>query len=208
MLLFGLLAASLMMQAYLCSAVAQETPPTIDSRKMTFLNQMQTRLAEYNATGDWTKKIFPADESLLQSAESPVYIEVYVSDVKDTTQNSTDIQSNEAAAVFLVYLPTERAIEQLSAIPHTYFYVSRFSPSICLTVEKQVLQQVAEVPSVYCIRIIPSASELSGGFSLVNSSDSGSTFDMVWIVLLLTVACVALIAIAWTGKKRTHRTLP
>jgi hypothetical protein len=55
-----------------------------------------------------------------------------------------------------VHTPAQNVVEQLSGIPHSSFYVSRFSPSIGMTVEKQVLEQIAAVSSVYCIRVIPS----------------------------------------------------
>ena len=170
-----------------------QPPSVIDVRIMTYLDQMQPRLALYNLTGDWTMKIYPADEAYLHSAESTVYIEVYVSDVEDTTQKSVDPQTNETAHVYQVYKPREQVIARLSAIPHTTFYVSWLTPSICLTVEKQALKEVAEIPSVYCIRIIPSLNLLK--------NDNNPTLLMVSVSILAVVGLGLLIYFKPTKKR-------
>ena len=198
LLLLSLFAVSAVSQAGIDVVVAQELPPTVDSQQMPFFDQMRSRLAEYSVTTDWTKKIFPMDESYLYSAESTIYIEVYVSDVEEAMRLSGDISTDEAGKVFQVYRPTEHAVAQLSEIPHTYFYASLYSPSICLTVEKQTLQQIAEIPSVYCIRIIPSQTQAMTFGSPVFTRN----FDVFWIVLPLTATCVALVVIVWARKRR------
>ncbi|MBT0158652.1 S8/S53 family peptidase [Candidatus Bathyarchaeota archaeon A05DMB-2] len=153
MLLLIMLGVSIMQQAGI-AAIAQEQPSTIDVRQMPFLDQMRTRLDEYNEEADWTLKVFPTDEPYLDVADETVYVEVYVSDVDDTTQLSEDLKTGKTENVFQVYKANERAVKQLAEIPHSYFYASKFSPSIGITIEKQMLQQIANIPSVYCIRII------------------------------------------------------
>jgi hypothetical protein len=191
-----LFAVLVMLQANMSLVAAQESPPIIDARDMTFLNQMQHRLAEYNRTGDWTKKIFPFDAAYLHSTESTVVIEVYVSDVEDTTRESIDISTNETAHRLRVYIPAEQVVAQLSANPHTHFYVSWIPPSISLTVEKQALQQIAEIPSVYCIRITPSMEFIS----LDNNPKSEDNL-VLQTALPIIATCIALIAIGWAWKK-------
>lgn len=122
---------------------------------MTFLNEMKTRIVEYNAKEDWTLKVSPQDIQLLESADETVYIEVWVSDVDETIQLSGDLKTGKIEHLFQVYRASERVAEQLSQIPNSHFYESRFSPSIGMTIKKQALQQIASNPSVYCIRVIP-----------------------------------------------------
>ena len=87
--------------------------------------------------------------------ENRVVVEVYVSDVDDTIQISKDVKTAKTAHVLQMYTAAERAVKQLAEIPNTHFYVSKYFPSICMTVKKQDLQQIANNPSVYCIRVIP-----------------------------------------------------
>jgi len=176
------------------SSTMTPTPPVIDVRNMPYLDQMQPRLSWYNLTGDWKIKICPGDEVYLQSAESTVYIEVYVSDVEDTTRESIDIQTNETANVYRVYVPTEQVVAQLSAIPHTTFYASWLSPSICLTVEKTTLEQVAQIPSVYCIRIIPS-------MELLTTNNN----SLLTIASLSAVAAVGLGLLVYLKKRGRNK---
>jgi hypothetical protein len=150
-----LLLAFSTIQQICIAAITSEQPSIVDARQMPFFNQMGTRLAEYNQKADWTKKIFPTDEPYLDSADQTVYVEVYVSDIDDIIQLSEDCKTGKTENVFKVYRATERTVKQLSEIPHKYFYVSKFSPSICMTVEKEALQQIANQPPVYCIRVIP-----------------------------------------------------
>jgi len=200
LLLLSLFAVSTLLQTGVAVVGAQELPPNVDARQMPFFDQMKTRLAEYNVTADWTKKIFPMDESQLYFSESTVYIEVYVTDVEEAMQLFGDNSTDDAGKIFQVYRPTERAAALLSEIPHTYFYASTLSPSICLRVEKQVLPQIAEIPSVYCIRIIP------GDVRLMALDSPGVMGNFaLWIVLSLVAACVVLIAIGWVRRNRARR---
>lgn len=116
---------------------------------------MEQRLVEFEQEDNWTKKIFPMDEEYFNSAKDTVYIEVFVSDVEETIQLSKDCITEKTQSVFKVYRATQKTVEQLSAIPNEYFRVSLFSPRICMRVEKEVLQQIANQPQVYCIRVIP-----------------------------------------------------
>jgi hypothetical protein len=137
------------------TTITIEQPITVNVRQTPFRNEMNTRLTEYAQTNNWTKKIFPQDEMRLNNSEEKIYIEAYFSDIEEAIQPSTDIKTGKTETIFQVNLPSERAIEEAAKIPNTYFYVSRFSPSIGLTIEKQALQEIANIPSVYCIRIIP-----------------------------------------------------
>ncbi len=160
-LLLSMFVVSIAQQAGI-AAMAQQQASTIDDRQMPFLQQMRTRLVEYNQTGNWTKKIFPIDEPNLDVANSTLdlsngtlYVEVFVLDVVDSLQFSRDIKTGKIEHSFQVYTASESVVKQLSEIPNTYFYVFKYRPAIGMIVEKQVLQQVASNPSVYCIRIIP-----------------------------------------------------
>ena len=174
------------------AAVASEQPKTIDVRQMTFFDEMKTRNAEYAAKPDWTLKVAPSDIQYLDSANETVYVEVYVSDVDDTLQTSNDIKTGEIKHTYQVYTAAEQAVKQLAEIPNTHFYVSKFSPSIGMTVQKQALQQIANNPSVYCIRIIPPLTPFLG-ISEVREMDDiaytmanhDSTLDAsTWIVVI------------------------
>jgi hypothetical protein len=199
-LLLGLLVIAVMAQANTAMAATPKLPPTVTAEQMPFFGQMQTRIAEYDASGDWAKKIFPADAFCLFFANSPIYIEVYVSDVEEAMRLLGDNSTADAGKSFPIYRPTEQAVAELSAVPHTYFYASKFSPSICLTVEKQTLQQIAQIPSVYCIRIIPSQA------MTFNNLSSAGNF-MLWIVLPLLAACIVLVAVIWARKTHKRRQL-
>ncbi len=111
-------------------------------------DQMRFGVALTHVTGLGIFKIYPQDmQQLLFSTDSTVYCEVYVSDVENTTWNNEQI-----------YVPSQAVANELSKIPNTHFYVSRFSPSIGMVVERQELQEIAANHSVYCIRIIPKLS--------------------------------------------------
>ncbi len=133
--------------------VDQEQPPIIDARQMPFLSEMIdfARPSRIN----WTSKIFPTDQPYLETVKQSVCVEVYVSNVDCTIQLSTDFRTGKTEKCFQVFRPAEQTVKQLAEIPNSHFYVSKFTPSICMTVEKQVLQQIAGNPSVYCIRVIP-----------------------------------------------------
>jgi hypothetical protein len=118
--------------------------------ELTNYDQMRSGLALYRMTGWGFCKVSPQDYQILLSSEGEIYCEVYVSDVETLDWNGSQ-----------VYVPAQSAVEQLAAIRNSHFYVSRFSPSIGITVDKQMLQQIAAVPSVYCIRIIPPVSPVA-----------------------------------------------
>ena len=154
LLLLGLLAFSMLQQVSIVAS-AIEQPTNIDVRQMPFFDGMKARNDEYAATLDWIMKVHPADIPVLDTDDETVYIEVYVSDVDDTIQLSKDQRTGKTEHVFNVYRASENAIKQLSEVPNKYFYVTKFNPSIGMIVEKQYLQQIANNPSVYCIRVIP-----------------------------------------------------
>lgn len=136
------------------STIANISPEIIDVREMTFFDEMEARNAEYAEKSDWTLKISPLDTQYYKSTNETVYAEIYVSDTDDRLQFCSDF-TGKTKNTFRVYTASEQAVKQMSEIPNTYFYASRFSPSICMTVPKQALQQIAANPLVYCIRIIP-----------------------------------------------------
>jgi hypothetical protein len=181
-------------------AVAQEQPSVIDVQQLTFFDQMRANMALYNVTGFWALKVFPTDQLQLFVTESPIYVEVYVSDIDAVNQSSVDIQTVEVQHVFQVYRASKQSVSQLSAIPHTHFYVSAFSPSIGMTVEKQVLEQIAKVPSVYCIRIIPNHAQAAivGDTAYLNAY----SFDALWFILILVVVGIILVFLGLKIKKR------
>jgi len=174
------------------AAVASEQTKTIDVRQMTFFDEMKTRNAEYVTSADWTLKVAPSDMPYLDSANDTVYAEIYVSDVDDTLQNAVDNKTGEIKHTLRVYTATEQAVNQLAEIPNTHFYVSMYSPSVCMTVQKQALQQIAKNPSVYCIRIIPPITPFLGISEIREMNDIAytmanhdSTLDAsTWIVVI------------------------
>ncbi len=67
----------------------------------------------YEATGNWTYKVFPSDLEQLLLAESPIYIEVYASDVDEVNQTSVDYRTGTVEHVYQVYRASEQVISQL-----------------------------------------------------------------------------------------------
>lgn len=118
---------------------------SVSHPELTNYDQMRGGLALYRLAGLGICKVSPQDWQTLLSANGKIYCEVYVSDVEALDFNGSQI-----------YVPGQSAVEQLSGIPNSHFYASHFSPSIGITIDKQVLEQIAAVPSVYCIRVIPS----------------------------------------------------
>jgi hypothetical protein len=125
------------------AALSQEC--TVYRPELINYDGMRSGLALYDLTGWSVYKVSPQDLPTLMAANGTIYCEVYVSDVEALDWNG-----------IRVYVPAQSAVEQLSCIQNAHFYVSQFSPSICMTVHKQALEQIAAVTSVYCIRVIPS----------------------------------------------------
>jgi hypothetical protein len=106
---------------------------------------------------NWTVKIHPNDLSKFYNSDDALsniaYVEAYVSDVK--AYNITKYDTPLLTRIMSVYVPSEGVIQQLSQIHNTYFRVSLTVPNIVMIVDKGGLQQIAENPAVYCIRIHP-----------------------------------------------------
>ncbi len=119
---------------------------------MTFFDGMKIRNAQYTEKLDWSLKISPLDLQHYDSANESIYVEVYVSDVEDRLQLCKDFTGN-TKNIFRVYTPSEQAIKQMAEIPNTYFYASKFNPSICMTTSKQALRlsRVWKFQSTHCL---------------------------------------------------------
>ena len=136
------------------SAADSEQPPVIDGRDMPYLSMMAS-YANTSQINDWTVKTYPMDTARLDDTLfNDSYVQVYVSDVKDIIQPSVD-EHGEVVHAIRVYVPSDSVVNQLSEIAHEVFYVSMYTPSILMVVDKEGLQQIANNPAVYCIRILP-----------------------------------------------------
>ncbi len=137
--------------------VADEGPRVIDCRKLTFYEVMESRLEAYEETLDWRLKVHPSDLEYLENvtAETVVYVEVYVLNPREATEYSVDLSTNETVAIYRVYQVTKEYVEKFLEIPHDRFYRSRFQPCVCMEVEAKYLEAIAEPPFVYCIRVGP-----------------------------------------------------
>jgi hypothetical protein len=174
------------------SLISSEDINVIDTRQLTFFNEMLTRNAEYKLNADWTLKVFPADLEYLKTDTEEVYIEVYVTDTVDKLQTSHDRKTGAITNTFEVFTASENAVTKLSQIPHSYFYASMFSPSVGMTIQKQDLSQIANDPSVYCIRIIPPLEPFLGIYDVremndiaYTMADHDTTLDAsTWIVVI------------------------
>ena len=138
------------------------------ARDLPFYEAMEERLVEYRSTGDWRLKVHPVDLELgaleYVSESDLVYVEVYVLDPEETVVYSRDLTTGEIVTKFYVYQAREAQVEALRQVPHTYFYVSKFEPCVCMEVEPKHLKNIAKLPFVYCIRIIPGEIEPSWVF--------------------------------------------
>ncbi|RJS88930.1 hypothetical protein CW700_06185 [Candidatus Bathyarchaeota archaeon] len=132
-------------------------PKVIDCRRLTFYDVMGARLEAYEGTHDWRLKVHPSDLEYLENvtAETVVYVEVYVLNPREATEYSVDLSTNETVAIYLVYQVTKEYVEKFLEIPHDRFYRSRFQPCVCMEVEAKYLEAIAELPFVYCIRVGP-----------------------------------------------------
>ncbi|MCD6263706.1 hypothetical protein J7L60_04795 [Candidatus Bathyarchaeota archaeon] len=132
-------------------------PKVIDCRRLTFYDVMGARLEAYEGTLDWRLKVHPSDLEYLENvtAETVVYVEVYVLNPREATEYSVDLSTNETVAIYLVYQVTKEYVEKFLEIPHDRFYRSRFQPCVCMEVEAKYLEAIAELPFVYCIRVGP-----------------------------------------------------
>jgi len=132
------------------------SPNVVHSRHLRFYNEMTTRLVEYVKTLDWTLKVFPRDLGYLDHSDPTISVEIYVSPPKEAMVYSRDLDKpEEIKTAFMVYEATDEQVEELSQIPHSDLYKNEFGPVVCMQVDKLFLPQIAELPFVYCIRIIP-----------------------------------------------------
>lgn len=134
---------------------SNDSSDVIDIRQLNFFNDMRLRNSEYAQKKDWTLKISPLDINYYDNAiEKKLYVEVYVSDIEEKYVN-TESLFGEAKNTYRVYTASDDIIKQMKQIPNDHFYASKFSPSVCMTVIKHTLQEIANNPCVYCIRVIP-----------------------------------------------------
>lgn len=121
-----------------------------------FHELMQKRLEKYNETSDWHWKIHPTDLPYLNyTGNSTIYVEVFLSDPEEKTVYSTNPRPEKIPTIFHVYRAKKNYVEIISRISHSYFYESIFDPRVCMMIEKNLLQEIANLQFVYCIRIIP-----------------------------------------------------
>ncbi|RJS88546.1 hypothetical protein CW700_07530 [Candidatus Bathyarchaeota archaeon] len=138
--------------------VADEGPRVIDCRKLTFYEAMESRLEAYEETHDWRLKVHPSDLEYLENvtAETVVYVEAYVSNPREATEYSIDLSTNETIGIYHVYQARGEQVEAFLKIPQeSPLYKSKFDPSICMEIEAKYLEEIAELPFVYCIRVGP-----------------------------------------------------
>ena len=121
------------------SAADSEQPLVIDGRDMPYLSEMES-YAKTSQTKDWAAKIYPIDtERLDDTFFTDSYVQVCVSDVKDIIQPTVD-ENGEVVGAARVYVPSDSVVKQLSEVAHEVFYVSMYTPSILMVVDKAGLQ--------------------------------------------------------------------
>lgn len=138
------------------NVVVDALPHVVYYLELPFYDLMTTRLEKYNETSDWMWKVHPSDIPYLNYSSSVVYVEIYVLNPEEAVVYSKDLHEPERIqTVFYVYQTADNEAEKLSHVPHTYFYKSKFTPSISMEVEKDFLPEIAKFSFVYCIRVIP-----------------------------------------------------
>ncbi len=75
----------------------------------------------------------------------------------ETTIRSNKLSEKDLTTTYYVYQAKEEHVRTLEKIPHTYFYKSIFQPCICMKTQKKHITNIATLPFVYCIRVIPPA---------------------------------------------------
>lgn len=140
------------------TVVPPATTIYVDNRTLPHYSEMQA----YNSTSgltDWTAKIYPDD--LQRYTNDTLYgqsdVWLYFNDV--TYYNFVQYESPETNRITTVAIPTEQVLQhmedKLSVIPNLQYSVRPNAPAIRVIVDKIYLQQLAEMPEVYCIRIVP-----------------------------------------------------